>query len=133
MPPVNAPTVGRLRGATLLLATTAVLAGCGGSDGGGPEEGRSNPLGYDTGAAPNTGGGLDTLEAIALLGLVPLIILFTVAALVWLPGMVRGSRYRPAKGWSASPLWFGGPPDPAAAVETARTGEQTRGGASGSW
>jgi len=130
---VNVPPVARLRGATLLLVTTAVLSGCGTSDGGGPPEPRNNPLGYDRGAAPDTGGGVGGLEALALFGLVPLVILLAVAALVWLPGMVRGSRYRPAKGWSASPLWFGGPPDPAAAVETARTGELTRGGASGSW
>ena len=130
---MNVPPVGRLRGAVLLLATTAVLSGCGGSDGGGLQEPRTNPLGYDGGAAPDTGGGVGGLEAIALFGLVPLVILLGVAALVWLPGMMRGNRYRPAKGWSASPLWFGGPPDPAAAVETARTGELTRGGASGSW
>ena len=130
---MNAPPVGRLRGAALLLVTTAVLSGCGGGDGGGRVEPRTNPLGYDRGAAPDTGGGVGGLEALALFGLIPLVILLTVAALVWLPGMMRGNRYRPAKGWSASPLWFGGPPDPAAAVETARTGELTRGGASGSW
>ena len=130
---MNAPPAGRLRGAALLLVTTAVLSGCGGSDGGGPPEPRTNPLGYDGGAAPDTSGGVGGLEAIAVFGLVPLIILLGVAALVWLPGMVRGSRYRPARGWSAAPLWFGGPPDPAAAVESARTGALRRGGASGSW
>jgi len=128
---VNAPPVARLRGAALLLVTTAVLSGCGGSSG--KPVPRTSPLGYDRGTAPNTGGGISGLEALALFGLVPLLILLTVAALVWLPGMMRGNRYRPAKGWSASPLWFGGPPDPAAAVETARIGTLTRGGASGSW
>ena len=49
------------------------------------------------------------------------------------PGMIHSSRYRPTRGWSAAPLWFGGPADPAAAVESAQTGDLVRGGASGSW
>ena len=60
-------------------------------------------------------------------------VMLVLAALVWLPGMVRGNRYRPARGWTAAPLWFGGPPDPAAAVESAQVGQVTRGEASGSW
>lgn len=115
-----------------MLLATVVLSGCGIQGGGGPEEGRNNPLGYDSGAAPE-GSGIGGLEAVLLFGVVPLALMLLVAALVWLPGMVRGNRYRPAKGWSASPLWFGGPPDPAAAVEAAQVGELTRGGASGSW
>jgi hypothetical protein len=73
------------------------------------------------------------LEAIALYVLLPLVILIVTAALVWLPGMLRGSRYRPGAGWSAPPVWFAGPPDPAAAVENAEIGDVARGGASGSW
>ena len=65
--------------------------------------------------------------------LAPAAILLLIAALVWLPGMVRSSRYRPGRGWGAAPLWFGGPPDPAAAVESASTGDLVRGGASGDW
>ena len=117
----------RLRGGLVLAATTLALAACGGDD-----TARTNHLGYEDGAAPPTEG-LSTLEAVALYSLVPLAILLTIAALVWLPGAVRGNRYRPNKGWGAAPLWFGGPADPAAAVETAETGDLVRGGASGSW
>ena len=115
----------RVRAFAVLAVTTGVLAGCG-------SDGRANALGFRDGTAPEAGG-LGTLEAIGLFVLVPATLLLTIAALVWLPGMVRGTRYRPAKGWSASPLWFGGPPDPAAAVESASAGELVRGGASGSW
>lgn len=115
----------RLRTIAVLAVMTGVLAGCGSG-------GRSQALGFRDGTATETGG-LGTLEAIGIFFLVPATLLLTIAALVWLPGMVRGTRYRPAKGWSASPLWFGGPPDPAAAVETASAGELVRGGASGSW
>ena len=128
---VNAPSRTRLRVAYLMVMT-AGLSGCGIRGGGGPEEGRNNILGYDSGAAPK-GEGLGGLEAVLLFGVVPLALMLVVAALVWLPGMVRGNRYRPARGWSAAPLWFGGPPDPAAAVESAQVGQVTRGGASGSW
>ncbi len=56
-----------------------------------------------------------------------------IAALVWLPGVVRGNRYRPNRGWSAAPVWFAGPEDPVAAVEKAHSGGAGKGGASGSW
>ena len=128
---VNAPSRMRLRIAALMVMT-AGLSGCGIQGGGGAEKGRNNILGYDSGAAPS-GAGIGGLEAVLLFGVVPLALMLVVAALVWLPGMVRGNRYRPARGWSAAPLWFGGPPDPAAAVESAQVGELTRGGASGSW
>jgi len=52
---------------------------------------------------------------------------------VWLPGALRSHRYRPAKGWDASPVWFAGPPEPVAAVQAAEPGDVVRGGASGSW
>lgn len=113
----------------VLTAATVVLTGC---TGGNLDAERQNHLGFDAGVAP-ADNGLSTGEAVGLFVVGPLVILLVVAALVWLPGMVRGNRYRPAKGWSASPLWFGGPPDPAAAVESAQTGELVRGGASGSW
>jgi len=115
--------------ALVLTATAIALTGCTGGNGDAP---RQNHLGFDAGAGPS-GDGLSTGAAVALFVGGPLIILLVVAALVWVPGMVRSNRYRPAKGWSASPLWFGGPPDPAAAVESAQVGELVRGGASGSW
>lgn len=126
------PTSARLRAVALLVVTSTALAGCGGGRGGPGEEPRADHLGFVNGTAPETGG-IGGFQALALFGLAPLSLLLVVAALVWLPGMVRGTRYRPAKGWSASPLWFGGPPDPAAAVEGAHVGEIVRGGASGSW
>jgi hypothetical protein len=110
----------------MAVATAAALTACGGDD-----PARTNHLGYEEGVAP--GEGLTVLEGLALYLLIPAAILLTVAALVWLPGMVRASRYRPGRGWSAAPLWFGGPPDPAAAVENAQTGDLVRGGASGDW
>ena len=71
--------------------------------------------------------------ALVLYVLVPAAILVGMAALVWLPGVARNDRYRPARGWSAPPLWFAGPPEPDAAVESAVPGDVVRGGASGSW
>ena len=71
--------------------------------------------------------------ALVLYVLVPLAILVGMAALVWLPGVARNDRYRPARGWSAPPLWFAGPDEPDAAVAAAQPGDVVRGGASGSW
>ena len=117
----------RLRSGLVLAVTAVALTACGQDD-----SASTNHLGFEDGAAP-AGDGLSTLEGLALFGLAPLAILLLVAALVWLPGAVRGNRYRPNKGWGATPLWFGGPADPAAAVESAQTGDLVRGGASGSW
>ena len=122
--PAHAP---RWRSLSLLALTGLALTACGGDD-----PARTNHLGFQDGVAPAEDS-LSTLEAAALYGLVPLLLLLLIAALVWLPGMARGNRYRPARGWSAAPLWFGGPADPAAAVESAQTGDLVRGGASGSW
>ena len=90
-----------------------------------------NDLGPREGADP--GRGLSTLGTLVLFVLLPAAILFGIAALVWLPGMVKAERYRPQKGWAAAPVWFAGPPDPVAAVETAEVGAGDRGGASGNW
>ena len=117
----------RLRAGLLLAATSLALAACGGDD-----TAATNHLGFEEGVAPATDN-LSTLAAVVLYGVVPLVILLLVAALAWLPGVVRSSRYRPARGWSSAPVWFGGPADPAAAVESAQPGDQVRGGASGSW
>lgn len=116
----------RLRACLMAGATAAVLTACGGDD-----SARTNQLGYRDGVAPSEP--LTVLEGLAIYFLIPAAILLVVAALVWLPGMVRASRYRPGRGWTAAPLWFGGPPDPAAAVENAQTGDLVRGGASGDW
>jgi hypothetical protein len=111
----------------VLAATAVALTACGGDD-----PAATNHLGFENGVAPESEG-LTTLQAVLLYGLGPLVILLLVAAAAWLPGMIRSSRYRPARGWNAAPMWFGGPADPAAAVETAQPGDLVRGGASGNW
>jgi hypothetical protein len=125
--PTGGTRAGRVRGSILLAAGAVSLTACGGSD-----PAATNHLGFENGVAP-AGDGLTTLQAVLLYGVAPLVLLLLVAALVWLPGMIRSSRYRPTRGWNAAPLWFGGPADPAAAVESAQTGDLVRGGASGSW
>ncbi len=89
-----------------------------------------NPLGNSEGADP--GKGLGTAAALLLYVALPLLSLALIAAVVLLPG-VRAHRYRPAKGWNASPVWFAGPPEPVAAVQAAELGDVVRGGASGGW
>lgn len=108
----------------MAAVATASLAACGNDQPG-------KQLGYEDGVAPVEG--ISLLEGLGLYVLAPLAILLTIFALVWLPGVVRSSRYRPGRGWTAAPLWFGGPPDPVAAVEQAEVGDVVRGGASGEW
>lgn len=72
-------------------------------------------------------------SALVLFLVLPAAILLGMAALVWLPGVMRNDRYRPNRGWSAPPLWFAGPADPDAAVANAQPGDVVRGGARGSW
>ena len=115
-----------LRACLTGVATAALLTACGGSD-----AARTNSLGFQDGVAPAPS--LTFLESLLLYVVAPAAILVLIAAAVWLPGMVRSSRYRPGRGWTAPPLWFGGPPDPAAAVENAVVGDVVRGGASGDW
>ena len=116
----------RLRACLTGVGAAALLTACGGSD-----SARTNSLGYEDGVAPAPS--LTFLESLLLYMVAPAAILLLIAAVVWLPGMVRSSRYRPGRGWAAPPLWFGGPPDPAAAVESAGVGDVVRGGASGDW
>ncbi len=125
--PVRGGLAGRVRGSLVLAATAVALTACGGDD-----PAATNHLGFENGVAPESEG-LTTLQAVLLYGLGPLVILLLVAAAAWLPGMIRSSRYRPARGWNAAPMWFGGPADPAAAVDTAQPGDLVRGGASGNW
>ena len=122
-------SIQRLRTCLLAVVLAAGLTACGGSED--VDRGATNQLGYQDGVAPVEG--LTLLEGLGLYVLAPLAILLTIFALVWLPGVVRNSRYRPGRGWTAAPLWFGGPPDPVAAVENAETGDLVRGGASGDW
>ena len=125
--PAGGALAGRVRASLVLAATAVALTACGGDD-----PAATNHLGFENGVAPESGG-LTTLQAVLLYGVGPLVLLLLVAAAAWLPGMIRSSRYRPTRGWNAAPLWFGGPADPAAAVETAQPGDLVRGGASGGW
>ena len=90
-----------------------------------------NPLGPSEGAVP--GEGLSPGATLLLFVGAPVLGLLLVAAVVWLPGAVGSNRYRPQRGWTASPVWFAGPPDPVAAVQDAQVGDSMRGGARGSW
>ncbi len=97
----------------------------------GPALAANDRLGPSEGA--DTSAGTSTGEAVLLFVVVPLVSLLLIAAVVLLPGFVKADRYRPAKGWTAPPVWFAGPPDPVAAVETTEHGTHGRGGARGSW
>lgn len=112
-------------GVTVLTALSTVLLTAG------PALARSDPNGPAEGAEP--GAGLSVAATIALYFLVPLAIMAAIAAAVLLPGLFRGGRYRPNMGWTAPPVWFAGPLDPAAAVAAASPGDIGRGGGSGSW
>jgi hypothetical protein len=91
----------------------------------------ANPIGPQEGEDPGKGIGLG--RTLLIYVGIPLLLLVLIAAAVLLPGARRAHRYRPAKGWNASPVWFAGPPDPVAAVQSAEPGDVVRGGASGSW
>jgi hypothetical protein len=91
----------------------------------------NNPIGDSEGAEP--GRGLGLAATLLLFVVLPLAAAILIGAIAYLPGALTSHRYRPAKGWSASPVWFAGPPEPAAAVQSAQTGDVVRGGASGSW
>jgi hypothetical protein len=109
--------------AAAAVVTTLLLSAC-----------ANDPDVYPHGeqAASTTDGSL--LRTLAVYVLVPLVIAGAIAAAAWLPGVVRGTRYRPQYGWSAAPVWFAGPADdPVAAVEQAQAGDVTRGGSGGSW
>lgn len=115
----------RLAGSTVLSAVSLLVLTAG------PALADRNPIGPSEGADP--GAGLSPAATIALFVLLPLAIVSLVASLVLLPGLVRGTRYRPSMGWDAPPVWFAGPLDPDAAVAAADPGDVTRGGSSGSW
>jgi hypothetical protein len=73
------------------------------------------------------------LRTVVLYVVIPLAIVALISALSWLPGVRRGTRYRPQFGWTAAPVWFAGPPDAVSAVQSAEVGDVRRGGAGGSW
>ena len=97
----------------------------------GPALADHNPIAPQEGADEHAG--IPIGLTLLLYGLLPLVMLVVVGALAYLPGGGRSARYRPTRGWSAAPVWFAGPADPVAAVETAQPRPAERGGASGDW
>lgn len=89
-----------------------------------------DPVGRKEGADPS---GLSPGATILLYVVIPLTVVALIAAMVLLPSAMKANRYRPNKAWTASPVWFAGPADPVAAVQSAEVGDVVRGGASGSW
>ena len=79
------------------------------------------------------GEGLSPVATIAYFVLAPALILGVISALAWLPHLRDGARYRPQRGWSAPPVWFAGPADPAQALAGAPASDEQRGGAHGTW
>ncbi|MFN2539981.1 MAG: hypothetical protein ABR549_17760 [Mycobacteriales bacterium] len=97
----------------------------------GPALADRNPVGPADGDEP--GKGLGPAATILLFVVLPVLVASIIALVVWMPGALRNHRYRPAKGWNAPPVWFAGPVEPVAAVQSAELGDVVRGGASGSW
>jgi hypothetical protein len=117
----RAATTGLAGLVTVLLTAAPALA-------------ENNPIGPAEGSDP--AGEISLGKNLLVYFGVPLLGFLLVASVAWLPGAVRANRYRPAKGWSASPVWFAGPADPGTAVAAAAErglGDVVRGGASGSW
>ena len=90
-------------------------------------------LAVDDGEQP--GEALSFAENLVLFVLVPLAVFVLVAALVYLPGMTREGRYRPARGWEHEPVWFRGPSDAVEITDEdrSRAAAAARGGAGGDW
>ena len=85
------------------------------------------PHGEQAGETDATGLGVMVILGMALVSAA------IIGLLAYLPGLRRGSRYRPQKGWDAPPVWFAGPSDPVDAVQQAQPGDVKRGGTGGDW
>lgn len=112
------------RAATLVAALGTVLLTAGPAL-------ADNPVGPADGDDP--GKGLSPGATLLLFVVAPVATAILIGTVVWLPGAMRTHRYRPAKGWTAPPVWFAGPAEPVAAVQSAEPGDVVRGGASGGW
>ena len=108
-------------GVALTMAAAVLLSGPAFAEGG------KGPFNEEPGRPLGTG------PALLLYVGVPLAILLVTASLVWLPGVARGSRYRPQRGWTAPPLWFGGPAQLPEVPPGATNDGLVRGGAHGEW
>ncbi len=105
----------------LTVAAAALLIGPAFADGG------TGPFNEEPGKPLGIGPAL-----LLYLG-VPLAIVLVTASLVWLPGVARSARYRPQRGWTAPPLWFGGPAHLAEVAPGETSDGLVRGGAHGEW
>ncbi len=82
--------------------------------------------------------GVDPLDALLVIVLIPLGLFVLITLLVSLPSMIRGeSAYHPGLAWRHEPEWFGGPRDGLQKADRtdpdALEGAEQRGGASGHW
>lgn len=78
------------------------------------------------------------LQALLLVGAIPLGLFLLIALLVYLPSMIRGERYEPGLAWREDPEWFGGPRGGLEGSAKANQADQAiaagdRGGASAHW
>ncbi|MCL6550516.1 MAG: hypothetical protein K6T37_05835 [Acidothermus cellulolyticus] len=62
------------------------------------------------------GGRLTWVQTALIFAGIPIAVFLLIGFLVYLPSLVRGPRYRPGRPWPGGAAWFGGPPDPEAAV-----------------
>ncbi|MCW2543341.1 MAG: hypothetical protein JWM40_893 [Frankiales bacterium] len=90
-----------------------------------------DPLAPSEGA--DSGPHVNPLHIVLLYVVLPVTIAVLIGVVVWLPGAMRANRYRPNRPWTATPVWFSGPPEPLHAVESAEVGDLVRGGARGNW
>lgn len=81
----------------------------------------------------DTGQALPIALTLLLYVVTPLLLFAIIAALVLVPSMRRGPRYRPSLGWWAAPMWFGGPPGDPEAVVAGAAPTVGGGGASARW
>lgn len=110
----------RVRRTTILLGTTAALLALAGPASADVPEGWSDP------------DEVDVLHALLVLGLVPLLIGLAIAALVYLPALVRGERVAPGAP-AVENQWLGGPRKGTAELAGPDTADSEAGGASARW
>lgn len=75
---------------------------------------------------------VDNLQALLILGGIPLLLFVVIAVAVYVPAMIRGERLLPDHG-AAESEWLGGPRQGAKELPPADREHAGAGGASGSW
>jgi hypothetical protein len=75
---------------------------------------------------------IDKLEAILLLGGVPLLLMVVITFLVYAPSIIRGERIAPGHAGTEN-QWLGGPRKRAGELAAPDTEDSQAGGASGRW